>query len=66
MTHWIVKAALPLLAALATGCSTLETGPSPTESDASPVNFRLKNSDALSGTLNSTVPDDEPSGEQFF
>jgi hypothetical protein len=66
MTHWIVKLGLPLLGALATGCATMGTGPGSTDSSANPVNFSLKNSDAVSGTMNATVPDDAPSGGQFF
>jgi hypothetical protein len=64
MTHSIVKLGLPLLAALVTGCASMDTGSGPM--DASPVNFSLKSSDAVSGSMNATLPDDKPSGGQFF
>jgi hypothetical protein len=67
VTRWIVQLGLPLLGALATaGCATVDTGLRSTESSASPVGFELKNSDAVSGSMNATAPDDEPLSGQFF
>jgi hypothetical protein len=66
MTHWIVKLGLPLLGALATGCANIGTGLASTDSSATPLNFSLKHSDAVSGTMNATVPGDEPPSGQFF
>ena len=66
MTHSIVKLGLPLLAVLATGCASMGTGFDPTDPSASPVNFSLKNSDAVSGSMNAALPDDKPLSGQFF
>ena len=62
----IVKLAFPLLAALATGCASMDTGSGPTNPSADSVNFSLKNSDAVSGSMNAALPDDRPLGGQFF
>jgi hypothetical protein len=66
MRHLIVKLGLSLLAAIVTGCASIETGPGSMGSRADPVNFNLKSSDAVSGSMNTAVPDEDPSAEQFF
>ena len=60
MTHWIVRLGLALLV---TGCAAMGTG---VDSGADAVSFRLKSSDAVSGSMNATAPDDRPSSGQFF
>jgi hypothetical protein len=55
-----------LLGALAAGCTTIGTGPDSTDSSAGLVNFNLKSPGAVSGSINGTVPDDEPPSGQFF
>jgi hypothetical protein len=64
MTHWIVKLALPLIGALVTGCAAMGTGAG--LSDPRPVDFDLKSSDAISGSINAAAPDDKPSSGEFF
>ena len=66
MTRRIVQLELLLLGALAAGCTTMGTGFDPTDSNASLVNFNLKSPGAVSGSINGTVPDDEPPSGQFF
>ncbi len=66
MRHWIVQLGLLLLGALAAGCTTIETGLDSTGPSANLSNFNLKSSDAVSGSLNGTAPDDEPPSGQFF
>ena len=66
MRHSIVKLALPLLGLLATGCANMTMELGPTDSSANPVNFSLKSSDTVSGSMNATVPDGEPSSADFF
>jgi len=66
MTRWIVQLELLLLAALAAGCTTIGTGPDSMDSSASLINFNLKSTDAVSGSINGTVPDNEPPSGQFF
>jgi hypothetical protein len=66
MTRWIVQLGLLLLGALAAGCTTIATRPDSTDSSASLVNFNLKSTDAVSGSINGTVPDNEPPSGQFF
>jgi hypothetical protein len=63
MRHWIVRLGLPLLGLLVTGCAATGTG---VDSSADAVNFNLKSSDAVSGSMNATAPDDRPSSGQFF
>jgi hypothetical protein len=65
MTHPIVRLGLPLLAALAAGCTTMGTGFGSTATGASPVTFSWKSSDAVSGTMNATLSGKTYSG-QFF
>jgi hypothetical protein len=66
MRRRIIQLGLPLLCTLATGCATVGTGIGSTAPSASPVNFSLKSSDAISGSMNASVPDDSPSTGQFF
>jgi hypothetical protein len=55
--HPMVKLGLPLLAIVATGCTTMGTGFGSTASGKDPVNFSWKSTDGVSGTMNATVPD---------
>jgi hypothetical protein len=66
MTRSIVKLALPLLVAFAAGCASTGTGFGWMGSRADPVNSNLENSDAVSGSINATVPDDQPASAQLF
>jgi hypothetical protein len=66
MTRWILQLELLLLGALAAGCTTIGTGLDSTDSSAGLLDFNLKSSDAVSGSTNGTVPDDEPPSGQFF
>jgi hypothetical protein len=59
----MVKLALPLLAVLMTGCAAVGTE---RDSRADALNFSLKSSDTVSGSLNAASPDDKPSSGQFF
>jgi len=66
MTRSIVKLLLSLLAAFAAGCASMGTGFGSTGSSATPVNFSFQSLDAVSGSTNATVPDDEPPSGKFF
>jgi hypothetical protein len=66
MRHSIVKLGLPLLVALAAGCTTMGTGTGSTLSGADPVSFDWKSSDSVSGTMNATAPDGKTYSGQFF
>lgn len=66
MTHSNVKRVLPLLAALAAGCTTMGTGFGSTPSGATPVRFNWKSSDSVSGTMNATLSDGKTYRGQFF
>jgi hypothetical protein len=66
MKHPILKLALPLLAVIVTGCANMGTGLGSTNSSPNRVNFSLKNSDAISGSMNARLPDDQPSSADFF
>jgi hypothetical protein len=46
---------LPILAAIAAGCTTMGTGTGSTLSGASPTVFSWKSSDGVSGTMNATL-----------
>src|SRR3984893_19311344 len=61
-----VMVALPLLAVLATGCTTMGTGFGSTATGANPVNFDWKSSDSVSGTMNATLSDGKTYSGQFF
>jgi hypothetical protein len=66
MRHSIWKLGLPLLAAIVAGCANMGTGRGSADSSASLVNFSLKNSGAVSASMNTAVPDEKPSSGQFF
>jgi hypothetical protein len=61
-----VMVALPLLAVLAAGCTTMGTGFGATATGANPVNFNWKSSDSVSGTMDATLADGETYSGQFF
>jgi hypothetical protein len=66
MTHRTVKLGLPLLVALAAGCTTMGTGFGSTASGADPVTFSWKSSDSVSGTMSATLKDGQAYSGQFF
>jgi hypothetical protein len=66
MTHSTVKLGLPLLVALAAGCTTMGTGFGSTASGSNPVNFTWKSSDNVSGTMNATLSGGKTYTGQFF
>ena len=66
MTHSIVKPGLPLLVALAAGCTTMGIGTGSTLSGADPVTFDWKSSDDVSGTMNATLAGGKTYSGQFF
>jgi hypothetical protein len=66
MTYSFLKLGLPLLTAIVAGCADIATRPNSMGSNASPASFSLKTSDAVSGSMNVAVPDEKPSGAQFF
>src|SRR5882672_11246775 len=66
MTHRTVKLGLPLLLALAAGCTTMGTGFGSTASGADPVSFSWKSSDSVSGTMSATLADGKTYSGQFF
>src|SRR3981081_612757 len=61
-----VMVALPLLAVLAAGRTTMGTGFGSTATGANPVNFNWKSSDSVSGTINATLSDGKTYSGQFF
>ena len=66
MIHPTVKLGLPLLLALAAGCTTMGTGFGSTAAGTNPVNFSWKSSDGVSGTMNATVSDGTTYAGQYF
>jgi len=66
MRHSTVKLGLPLLVALAAGCTTMGTGFGSTASGKNPVNFSWKSSDSVSGSMNATLSDGKTFTGQFF
>ena len=66
MKHSIVKLGLPLLAAIAAGCTSMGTGVGSTPSGADPVSFSWKSSDPVSGTMTATLSDGKAYSGQFF
>jgi hypothetical protein len=66
MRHSIVKLGLPLLAALAAGCTSMGTGVGSTASGADAVTFNWKSSDSVSGTMSATLSDGKTYSGQFF
>lgn len=66
MKHSTVKLGLPLLVALAAGCTTMGTGVGSTEAGADSVAFNWKSSDDVSGTLNATLAGSGTFSGQYF
>ena len=68
MRHSIVKLGLglPLLAALAAGCTTMGVGSGATPSGADPVTFNWTSSSSLSGTMDATLANGKQYSGQFF
>ena len=66
MKHSIVKLGLPLLAAIAAGCTSMGTGVGSTPSGADPVSFSWKSPDSVSGTMTATLSDGKAYSGQFF
>ena len=66
MKHSIVKLGLPLLVALAAGCTTMGTGTGSTLSGADPVTFNWKSEGGVSGTMDAAAPDGKSYSGQFF
>jgi hypothetical protein len=66
MKHSTVRLGLPLLVALATGCTTMGTGVGSTASGTNPVNFSWKSSDNVSGSMNASLSDGKTFTGQFF
>jgi hypothetical protein len=66
MKHLTVKLGLPLLFALAAGCTTMGTGFGSTATGASPVDFSWKSFDNVSGSMNATLSDGKTFTGQFF
>ena len=66
MRHQSIKMALPLLAIIAGGCTTMGTGFGSTPSGASPTTFSWKSSDGVSGTMNATLSDGTIYSGQYF
>jgi hypothetical protein len=66
MKHLTAKLALPVLVALAAGCTTMGTGFGSTATGTNPVNFSWKSSDAVSGTMNATLSGGKTYTGQFF
>jgi hypothetical protein len=66
MIHPTLKLGLPLLVAVAAGCTTMGTGTGSTASGKNPVNFSWKSSDSVSGSINATLSDGKTYSGQFF
>src|ERR1700676_1143424 len=65
MNH-LVSAAVPVLVALAGGCTTIGTGTGSTPSGPIPANLSWRGSDSVSETMNATLYDGKRYGGQFF
>src|SRR5258705_12986024 len=57
---------LPLLVAMAAGCTTMGTGTGSTPSGASAATFNWKSSDGVSGTISATMSDGKTYSGQYF
>src|SRR5438270_10531357 len=66
MKHSILTLGLPLLVALAAGCTTMGTGFGATSTGTNPVNFSWKSSDTVSGSMNATLANGKTFTGQFF
>ena len=66
MIHPTVKLGIPLLVALAAGCTTMGTGTGSTATGKNPVNFSWKSSDGVSGSMNASLSNGKTYSGQFF
>ena len=66
MKHSSVKFGLPLLAALAAGCTTMGTGVGSTATGADPVSFTWQSSDSVAGTMSATLAGSQTFNGQYF
>ena len=66
MKHLTVKLGLPLLVALAAGCTTMGTGFGSTATGTNPVNFSWKSSDTVSGSMTATLSGGKSFSGEFF
>jgi len=66
MRHQKVKLMLPILAAIAAGCTTMGSGFGSTPSGTSPTVFSWKSSDGVSGTMSATLSDGTTYTGQYF
>jgi hypothetical protein len=66
MNSSTAKWILPLVAALAAGCTTMGTGSGSTPSGASPISFNWKSSDSVSGTMSAALASGQTYSGQFF
>jgi len=66
MIHPTVKLGIPLLVALAAGCTTMGTGTGSTATGQNPVNFSWKSSDGVSGSMNASLSNGKTYSGQFF
>jgi hypothetical protein len=66
MIHPTLKLGLPLLIAVAAGCTTMGTGTGSTASGKNPVNFSWKSSDGVSGSMNASLSNGKTYSGQFF
>jgi hypothetical protein len=57
---------LPLLVAMAAGCTTMGTGTGSTPSGANAATFSWKSSDGVSGTINATLSGGKTYSGQYF
>jgi hypothetical protein len=66
MNSSTAKLVLPLLAALAAGCTTMGTGSGSTVTGANPINLNWKSSDSVSGTMSAALASGQTYSGQFF
>ena len=66
MRHPTLKLALPLLIALAAGCTTMGTGFGSTPAGTDAVTFNWTSSDSVSGTMNATLAGGKTYSGEFF
>jgi hypothetical protein len=66
MIHPTLKLGLPLLIAVAAGCTTMGTGTGSTATGKNPVNFTWKSSDGVSGSMNASLSNGKTYSGQFF
>src|SRR5260370_17124091 len=57
---------LPLLVAVAAGCTTMGTGTGSTPSGANAATFNWKSSDGVAGTINATLSGGKTYSGQYF